>query len=61
MEETKYWTLSETRLCQLFQVGQDGLSEAEVEKIRSKKGENVLQESPKLFGKCSLINLRTCL
>lgn len=44
MEEKKYWTLSETRLCQLFQVGQDGLSEAEVEKIRSKKGENVLQE-----------------
>lgn len=28
MEEKKYWTLSETRLCQLFQVGQDGLSEA---------------------------------
>lgn len=44
MEEKKYWTLSETRLCQLFQVGQDGLSEAEVEKIRSKKGENALQE-----------------
>lgn len=33
----KYWTLSETHLCQLFQVGQDGLSEAEVEKIRSKE------------------------
>ncbi len=47
MKEQKYWTQSGDDLRQMFHVTEAGLSVAEVEQIRSQKGENILQEGKK--------------
>lgn len=47
MKDRMYWTCSQTELQQMFHVNDDGLSAMEAERIRSEKGENVLQEGRK--------------
>lgn len=47
MKEKEYWNCSKEELLQEFHVTKDGLSVAEVEEIRRKKGENILQEGKK--------------
>ena len=61
MTQKNIWNISVKELMEKYQVTEQGLTTARAEELRLEKGENILQESRRVYRKYLSVSLLICL